>query len=149
MVAVCWHLNALCMRLIDTRALPREELLLLNLVEDSMVNFVSVGTRAFRLCKLRLCGVSFSLSTACLLDLDAAVCRYRALLTAWEASALLWVRKLDVHNSGRRGRNVLRLEHLLLEVLTVTHLALFDGEAETSVVVVAHSHLVRLTMPAA
>ena len=28
MVAACWHLNALCMRLIDTRALPREELLL-------------------------------------------------------------------------------------------------------------------------
>ena len=29
-VATCWHLNALCMPLIDTRALPGEELLLLN-----------------------------------------------------------------------------------------------------------------------
>lgn len=65
-----------------------------------MVNFVSVRTWAFRLRKLLLCGVSFRLSTACLLDLDAAVRRYRTLLTAWDAGILLWVRKLDVHNSG-------------------------------------------------
>ena len=65
-----------------------------------MVNFVSVRTWAFRLRKLLLCGVSFCLSTACLLDLDAAVRRYRTLLTAWDACILLWVRKLDVHNSG-------------------------------------------------
>lgn len=30
MVAACWHLNALSMRLIDTRALSGEELLLVN-----------------------------------------------------------------------------------------------------------------------
>lgn len=94
-----------------------------------MVNFVSVRTWALRLCKLLLSGVSFRLSTTCLLDLDAAVRRYRTLLTAWEASTLLWVRKLDVHNSGRRGWNVLRLEHLLLEVLTMAQLVLLDGEA--------------------
>ena len=30
MIAACWHLDALCMRLIDTRALSREEFLLVN-----------------------------------------------------------------------------------------------------------------------
>ena len=114
-----------------------------------MVNFVSFRTRAFRLCKLLLSGVGFGLPAACLLDLDAAVCPYPALLTAWEAAILLRVRKLDVHDSGRRGWNVLRLEHLLLEVLTVAHLVLLDGEAKTSVVIVAHGHLIRLAVSAA
>ena len=64
-----------------------------------MVNFMSVRTWAFRLRKL-LCGVGFRLSAAWLLDLDGAVGRYRTLLIAWEARIFLWVRKLDVHNSG-------------------------------------------------
>ena len=44
---------------------------------------------------------------------------------------------------------MLRLEHLLLEVLTVAQLVLLDREAKTSVVIVTHSHLVRLSVPAA
>ena len=114
-----------------------------------MVDFMSVRTWAFRLRKLLLCGVSFRLSAAWLLDLDGTLGSYRTLLIAWEARIFLWVRKLNVHNSGRRGWNVLRLEHLLLEVLAVAQLILLDGEAKTSVVVVAHSHLVRLPVSAA
>lgn len=48
-----------------------------------MINLVSVRTWAFRLSKLLLCGVGFSLPTACLLDLDATVGSYHTLLTAW------------------------------------------------------------------
>ena len=53
---------------------------------------------------------------------------------------------LDMHDAGRGGNgHLLRLKHLLLEVLTMTQLVLLDGEAEPIVVVVGHRELAGTT----
>ncbi len=49
---------------------------------------------------------------------------------------------LEVHDAGRARLNMLRLEHLVLEVLAVAHVVLLDREAQPVVVVVTHRHLV-------
>lgn len=46
--------------------------------------------------------------------------------------------RLDMDQTRRTCRHVLRLEHLLLKVLAVAELALFDGEAKAWVLIVAH-----------
>lgn len=77
------------------------------------------------------------------LDLDVRVLNcHLARLLAQHAVFRGWhVLNMDYAWRAAR-RHVLRLEHLLLEVLAVPQLILLDAEAHSRVVIVAHGHLV-------
>jgi len=81
-------------------------------------------------------------------DAPTAVSRLNGLrFLACAGAGVPLVPTMDVHDTrGGRGGHLLRLEHLLLEVLAVTQLVLLDREAQSVVVVVAHGQLVAIVV---
>lgn len=131
------HLDILNLSLIDPRTFSREELLLM-VTQDSVLNLVAFGRRALTLGKLLVHTVGL-VDHAATLDLDVLVAQ-GGLCLACVAFADLVV--LNMNHSRRAGRHMLRLQHLLLEVLTMSQLALLNRKTKARVVVVTHRHLI-------
>ena len=130
------HLDVLNLSLVYSRALPCEELLMVCRANHALLHLVRLGRGALRLGKLLLVE---RLHVCLILSNLYVLVPQSTLLTD---IVRFHPAVLQVHDSGRARLDVLRLEHLVLEVLAVSHVVLLDREAQTIVIVVAHGHLV-------
>ena len=131
------HLNVLHLRLVNSRAFSGEELLLV-IGKDSVLNVVAFGCGALTLCELLMrrairfvmniasCNLNIWMSHLCFLS-SIGFCNLMV---------------LNMNHARRVRWHMLRLKHLLLEVLTMPKLVLLDWEAEPRIVIIAHGHLV-------
>jgi len=103
------HLNILRLGLVDTRALPGEEFLLVGASDDAVLDLVGLRRGALRLGELLVNAVGLARAVATmLLYLDVRVAHVRAI--AFSAAVLRqWVAVLDVNHTWRARLYVLRL----------------------------------------
>ena len=150
------HLDILNLGLCHAGALPREEFLLL-IIDHAVLHLVRFGCRALRLGKLLVHDIGLHLGVvvlSCLIlsdghlvrrNLDTPTRRMDRLLVfiALAGGRMPLAASLDMHDARRRRNgHLLRLQHLLLEVLAVAQLVLLDREAQPVIVVVRHAELV-------
>lgn len=134
------HLNVLHLCLINARALPREELLLI-IAQDSVLNIVAFGSGAFTFGEFLVRHtVGFVVHIASS-DFDIRMA-HLCLLTNILFGYLM---VLDMNHARRAGGHVLRLKHLLLEVLAMPELILLNRKTKAWVMVIAHGHLMMVT----
>ena len=128
------HLDVLNLRLVDARSLSGKELLLV-VGDDTIFNFTRFRCRTFWLGELLLRVLFDRLRR--LINLDIAWVYRHCLLAGWLIRALL----LDGHPLSLG--DMLWLQHLLLEMLTVPELVLLNAQAQSLIVIVAHWQLIR------